>query len=107
MQEYIEAGTKAFCNWMVILVRQSNNTFPLKVLKGKPDEVFPKVWKEWGVTKLLYEKDFEPYAIERDTKIDDLAKKEGRFQSLLTIFKDGANISFGYTRKICPIEYII
>ena len=51
----------------------------IQVLKGKPFEVFPKLWKQWGVTKLCYEKDFEPYALERDSKIDELAKKEGSF----------------------------
>ena len=54
-----------------------------QVLKGKPDEVFPKVWKDWGITKLCFEKDFEPYAIERDSKIEQLAKESGPSWALL------------------------
>ena len=49
----------------------------LQVLKGKPDEVFPRLWKEWGVSKLCFEVDTEPYAKQRDTKIRQLAKDAG------------------------------
>ena len=49
----------------------------LQVLKGKPDEVFPKLWKEWGISKLCFEVDTEPYAKQRDTKMAQLAKDAG------------------------------
>ena len=49
----------------------------LQVLKGKPDEVFPRLWKEWGISKLCFEVDTEPYAEQRDTKIRQLAKDAG------------------------------
>ena len=57
-------------------------TSHLQVLRGKPAKEFPKFWKEWSVTKLCFEKDFEPYAIERDTEIEQLARKEGQWPTL-------------------------
>ena len=51
--------------------------FRLFVVRGRPSDVFPKLFKEWGVTKLTYEVDIEPYAVERDSAIDALAKDYG------------------------------
>lgn len=47
------------------------------MVKGNPADVFPKLFKEWGITKLTYEVDTEPYAVERDRVIDSLAKDAG------------------------------
>ncbi|KAK9790587.1 hypothetical protein WJX73_008051 [Symbiochloris irregularis] len=47
----------------------------LLVLRGDPKQILPQVWKDWGVTKLCYEQDTEPYALERDNEIGELAKK--------------------------------
>ncbi|XP_013384158.1 cryptochrome-1-like isoform X1 [Lingula anatina] len=47
----------------------------LFVLKGKPHEVFPKIFKEWGITRLTFEVDTEPYARVRDAEIIKLAKE--------------------------------
>ncbi|MEQ2217466.1 hypothetical protein XENOCAPTIV_011309 [Xenoophorus captivus] len=41
----------------------------LFVLRGKPEDVFPKLFKEWNVTKLTYEYDTEPYSLNRDEKV--------------------------------------
>eukprot|EP01023_Acetabularia_acetabulum_P018339 TRINITY_DN19260_c0_g1_i4.p1 TRINITY_DN19260_c0_g1~~TRINITY_DN19260_c0_g1_i4.p1 ORF type:complete len:559 (+),score=75.32 TRINITY_DN19260_c0_g1_i4:1767-3443(+) len=49
----------------------------LLVLRGNPVEVFPRVFKDWEITDLCFEYDTEPYAIVRDTKILDIAKKFG------------------------------
>lgn len=49
--------------------------FRLYVVRGKPQDVFPKLFKEWGVTKLTFEVDTEPYAIQRDGDIEKLAEK--------------------------------
>lgn len=48
------------------------------MLKGKPAELFPKFWKEMGVTQLCFEEDTEPYGKERDDEIRKLAKKAGK-----------------------------
>ncbi|MEQ2161164.1 hypothetical protein GOODEAATRI_007029 [Goodea atripinnis] len=47
----------------------------LFVLRGKPEDVFPKLFKEWNVTKLTYEYDTEPYSLNRDEKVTSLARK--------------------------------
>jgi len=49
----------------------------MQVLRGKPEEVFPQVWEEWGITKLCFEKDTEPYAKQRDAKIIRMAEDAG------------------------------
>jgi cryptochrome len=54
-----------------------SNHFRLFIVRGSPKDVFPKLFKEWGVTKLTYEVDIEPYAVERDSIIDGLAKDCG------------------------------
>lgn len=49
----------------------------LLVLRGKPEEVLPKVWKDWKITRLCFEVDTEEYAKERDVKIKAAAKEAG------------------------------
>lgn len=46
-------------------------------MKGKPAEVFPKLFKQWEITHLTFEIDIEPYAKERDATIKALAEKSG------------------------------
>ena len=50
----------------------------LYVTKGDPTTELPKLWKEWGITHLYYEADEtgEPYACQRDTTIQNLAKAQ-------------------------------
>ena len=47
------------------------------MVKGKPKEVLPDLFAEWKVSKLTYEVDTEPYAQQRDTQVDTLAKRYG------------------------------
>ncbi|KAK5604910.1 Cryptochrome-1 [Crenichthys baileyi] len=47
----------------------------LFVLRGKPEDVFPKLFNEWNVTKLTYEYDTEPYSLNRDEKVTSLARE--------------------------------
>ncbi|XP_037792441.1 cryptochrome-2-like [Penaeus monodon] len=49
----------------------------LFVVRGKPEEVFPKLFKEWNVEKMTWEVDTEPYARIRDEKIEKLSKEHG------------------------------
>ena len=46
-------------------------------MKGKPVEVFPKLFKDWGVTRLTHEVDIEPYSVTRDAEIERVAKEHG------------------------------
>lgn len=49
----------------------------LFVVRGKPEEVFPKLFRQWKVTKLTYEYDTEPYSLSRDKTVMTLAKESG------------------------------
>nr|AXE72850.1 6-4 photolyase [Chlamydomonas sp. ICE-L] len=46
----------------------------LLVLRGKPEDVLPQVFKDWQVDELCYEVDTEPYAVLRDAHVSSLAK---------------------------------
>ena len=49
----------------------------LIVLRGKPLEVLPAVAQAWNIGKLCFERDTEPYAIERDTAMSKTFKEKG------------------------------
>ena len=52
------------------------------MLRGNPQEVLPRVWKEWDITKVCYEFDTEEYARERDSSIQQAAQEAGAELSL-------------------------
>ncbi|XP_073513511.1 cryptochrome-1-like [Phyllobates terribilis] len=45
----------------------------LFVVRGKPAEVFPQLFRKWKVTRLTFEVDTEPYARQRDAEVEKLA----------------------------------
>lgn len=45
----------------------------LFLIKGKPEETFQKIFKEWNVKLLTFEVDTEPYSKERDAQVIKLA----------------------------------
>lgn len=47
--------------------------FRLFVVRGKPAEVFPVLFKKWKVTRLTFELDTEPYSKQRDAEVERLA----------------------------------
>ncbi len=49
--------------------------FRLFVVRGKPEDVFPKLFNQWKVTKLTYEYDTEPYSLRRDKNVTALAEE--------------------------------
>ena len=51
----------------------------LYVLSGDPTVVLPQKWKEWDISDLSFEEDetLEPYALQRDETIIDLAQTSG------------------------------
>ncbi|MDR6300729.1 cryptochrome/photolyase family protein [Mesonia maritima] len=57
----------------------------LAIFQGKPKEVFKKIVKDYSVAEVYTNRDYEPYAKERDEKINDfLAEKNIEFKT----FKD-------------------
>ena len=57
----------------------------LKVLKGEPLEIWRKILSEFNVKEVFFNRDYEPYALERDRKIGKLLESKGiKFHS----FKD-------------------
>ncbi|CAB1448103.1 unnamed protein product [Pleuronectes platessa] len=49
----------------------------LFVVRGRPEDVLPKLFDKWKITKLTYEYDTEPYSLGRDTAVTALAKEHG------------------------------
>nr|XP_040019145.1 cryptochrome-2 isoform X1 [Gasterosteus aculeatus aculeatus] len=49
----------------------------LFVIRGQPTDVFPRLFKEWEVTRLTFEYDPEPYGKERDGAIIKMAQEFG------------------------------
>uniref|UniRef100_A0AAY4EBE2 Photolyase/cryptochrome alpha/beta domain-containing protein n=1 Tax=Denticeps clupeoides TaxID=299321 RepID=A0AAY4EBE2_9TELE len=56
-------------------LRQLNSR--LFVVRGQPAEVFPRLFKEWNITRLTFEYDSEPYGKERDGAIIKMAQEFG------------------------------
>lgn len=54
-----------------------NKKQKLWVVREAPQTVLPKLWKQWGITHLVFEKDTDSYARARDEKIVQLAEKAG------------------------------
>ncbi|CAM5171923.1 unnamed protein product [Eretmochelys imbricata] len=49
----------------------------LFVVRGRPTEIFPVLFKEWKVTRLTFETDTEPYSRQRDSEVVRLAAEHG------------------------------
>lgn len=49
----------------------------LFVARGSPEVVIPDLIDRWNITKLTYEYDSEPYARDRDIKVEKMAKGKG------------------------------
>uniref|UniRef100_A0AAV2IXS3 Cryptochrome-1 n=1 Tax=Knipowitschia caucasica TaxID=637954 RepID=A0AAV2IXS3_KNICA len=49
----------------------------LFVIRGQPTDVFPRLFKEWKISRLSYEYDSEPFGKERDAAIKKLATEAG------------------------------
>ncbi len=49
----------------------------LLVVRGKPVEVLPGLWRQWQINRLTFERDTEPYALTRDGQVHDLAQPAG------------------------------
>jgi deoxyribodipyrimidine photolyase len=49
----------------------------LFVIREAPQTLFPKLFKAWRITHLVFEKDTDAYARDRDEKVMDIAKQAG------------------------------
>jgi deoxyribodipyrimidine photolyase len=50
----------------------------LIVLHGNPTEVLPSVVELWNASALCYEKDMEPYALQRDAAVSKAVRGQGK-----------------------------
>ena len=51
--------------------------FNLQILEGKSDEIFLKITLELGAVELYFNKQVEPYCIDRDNKVSDIVTNSG------------------------------
>lgn len=58
-------------------IQKLNPKSQLFVLREAPQTLLPKLFKAWKVTHLVFERDTDSYARERDQVVTDLAKKAG------------------------------
>ncbi|KAI2639624.1 Cryptochrome/photolyase FAD-binding domain-containing protein [Hypomontagnella submonticulosa] len=58
-------------------IQKLNPESKLFVLREAPQTLFPKLFKAWNVTHLVFEKDTDAYARERDKSVIALAEKAG------------------------------
>ncbi|KAF7715864.1 Uncharacterized protein PECH_007975 [Penicillium ucsense] len=54
-----------------------NSKQKLWVVREAPQTVLPKLWKKWGITHLVFERDTDAYARERDLAVMQMAEKAG------------------------------
>jgi len=57
----------------------------LLVLKGKPEKIWETICTNYTVDKVFVNRDYEPYALQRDRRVEELLSKNG---SQLISFKD-------------------
>lgn len=58
-------------------ITRLNSKSKLFVLREAPQTLFPKLFKAWNVTHLVFEKDTDPYARERDDVVAKAAHEAG------------------------------
>ncbi|KAL8889451.1 MAG: hypothetical protein Q9215_003286 [Flavoplaca cf. flavocitrina] len=58
-------------------ISKLNKKSKLFVIREAPQTVLPKLFKAWKITHLVFERDTDPYAKERDAKVIDLAREAG------------------------------
>ncbi|KAL9111045.1 MAG: hypothetical protein Q9227_004478 [Pyrenula ochraceoflavens] len=54
-----------------------NSKQKLHVVREAPQTVFPKLFKAWKISHLVFEKDTDAYAKDRDQQVMEMAKKAG------------------------------
>ncbi|XP_038063798.1 cryptochrome-2-like [Patiria miniata] len=81
---FVKSGTVGINRWRFLLQSLQDLDDGLKglgsrlyVLRGKPTEVFPDIFKKWKISHLTFELDTEPYATQRDEAVEAIAEKHG------------------------------
>ncbi|KAF2671190.1 Cryptochrome/photolyase FAD-binding domain-containing protein [Microthyrium microscopicum] len=69
-------------------ITKLNSKSKLFVLREAPQTVLPKLFKAWRITHLVFEKDTDAYARDRDHEVTNLAKKAG----ITIICRQGRNL---------------
>ncbi|CAH0026869.1 unnamed protein product [Clonostachys rhizophaga] len=69
-------------------ISKLNPKLKLFVLREAPQSLFPKLFKAWEVTHLVFEKDTDSYGRERDQVVMEAAKKAG----VVVIVKSGRTL---------------
>lgn len=58
-------------------ITKLNPKSKLFLIREAPQTLFPKLFKEWKITHLVYEKDTDAYGRDRDNKVNEIAKEAG------------------------------
>ncbi|EDU39569.1 PhrB Deoxyribodipyrimidine photolyase [Pyrenophora tritici-repentis] len=58
-------------------ITKLNPKSKLFVIREAPQTLFPKLFKAWKITHMVFEKDTDAYARERDDKVLEIARKSG------------------------------
>ncbi|ENI09520.1 hypothetical protein COCC4DRAFT_78608 [Bipolaris maydis ATCC 48331] len=58
-------------------ITKLNPKSKLFLIREAPQTLFPKLFKAWNITHLVFEKDTDAYARERDAKVMEIAKQAG------------------------------
>lgn len=58
-------------------IQKLNKKSKLFVLREPALTLLPKLFKAWNISHLVFEKDADAYAVERDNQIIELAKEAG------------------------------
>lgn len=58
-------------------ITKLNPKSKLFLLREAPQTLFPKLFKAWNITHLVFEKDTDAYARDRDEKVMEIAEKAG------------------------------
>ncbi|KAL8709638.1 MAG: hypothetical protein Q9225_007427, partial [Loekoesia sp. 1 TL-2023] len=58
-------------------ITKLNKKSKLFVIREAPQTVLPKLFKAWSISHLVFERDTDPYAKERDAKVVELAREAG------------------------------
>uniref|UniRef100_A0AAY4CJS5 Photolyase/cryptochrome alpha/beta domain-containing protein n=1 Tax=Denticeps clupeoides TaxID=299321 RepID=A0AAY4CJS5_9TELE len=81
---FADSGNVGISRWRFLLESLEDLNYSLRklnsrlfVVRGQPTDVFPRLFKEWNVTRLTFEYDSEPYGKERDAAIIKLAHDFG------------------------------
>ncbi|KAI5480156.1 hypothetical protein MNV49_001817 [Pseudohyphozyma bogoriensis] len=106
----IDERSKYFCRTDSMRTLSENITkvnpkSKLLVVRGPPTTVLPALFKQWGITDIVWEKDDDPYTADRDAQVTSLADSAGVKVHIVlghTLYDSADVISKG---KGCPTSY--